>query len=105
MYDLLVEFLEWFNENWSVYHLYIEPFLEGSEEIIGMFSDTGLYVFFYLDVSLPGRYRKEDSTNVNVLRYTINPNNFIKQIELEVLFLEGLTKLNSLRGKMNYARK
>lgn len=92
VYDLLVEFLEWFNEKWTAYHLFIEPFLQGSEEIIGVFTRNNKVVFFYIDEKLPGRYRIEESTNNSVFRYTVNPHNFITRKELEFLFLEILVK-------------
>lgn len=102
VYEYLMNFLEGFNEKWSAYHFYIEPFLEGSENIVGIFSETKLFVFFHIDKELPGRYREEENKNIDVVRITINPDNMITKKELEFLLLNKLLKLNSFREKMKY---
>ena len=101
VYDLITFYLERFQDKWAAYKVYLEPFLEGSEDIIGMFSELGLFIFFYLDQELPGRYRVEDSKEPNILRVTVNPNNFIKINEFEMLLLKYILKFNSFKGRMS----
>ena len=102
VYEYLMNFLEGFNEKWSAYHFHLEPFLEGSEDIVGIFSDNELFVFFYIEKELPGRYREEESQYPDIVRLTINPDNMITNKELEFLLLNKLLKLNSFREKMKY---
>lgn len=102
VYDMIANHLERFHDKWAAYTIYMEPFLEGSEDIIGVFSDTGLFVFFHLDPELPGRFRVEDERKKYLVRVTVNPNNFMTVKEFELLLLENLLKWNSFREKMKY---
>ena len=102
VYDLITNHLERFHDKWAAYKFYMEPFLEGSEDIIGVFSDTGLFIFFHLNPELPGRFRMEESNKKNVISLSVNPNNFMTTKEFEFLLLENLLKWNSFREKMKY---
>lgn len=86
-WSYLKNILEWFNEKWPSYRFYIEPFLDSDiVDIVGVFNDYGLIVFFIIDKNYLGKFTEENSS-IDIKRIRINPNNLITNKDLEMLLI------------------
>ena len=99
--------VEEFNVKFN-YGFHIEPFLTGSEELIGIFSDYGLFIFFEIDNKQLVRFQVTES-RINKVVIKINPNLMIPYKDFELILLNYSISLSHYKEKrrrqIKYATK
>lgn len=96
VYDYLKEFLEGFNSNYN-YQIYLETFLEGCIDSIGMFSKNGLFFFFKLKEELNKQMIVKETSFYHLLNILINPNDLPSFKSLEMVLLKNLINFDSTK--------
>ncbi len=96
-WSCLKEYLEEFNSKFS-YGFHIEPFLTGSEKIVGIFSDYGLFIFFELFENVVNPEVIE-CDQVNKIVININPNLVLEYKKFELILLKYSVRLLHYKTK------
>ena len=103
VYEYLDEFLEGFNSTYD-YKVRIESFLEGSIDSIGMFSKTGLYIFFKLKEDMEKTIVVKETAFHHIINILINPNNLPSFKLLSNLLLKQLINHYSVKEFIKNAK-